>query len=344
MEELIAVNGVNAVELFANGRMDPLLEKICEEAKKAVPDTSTNKGRREIASLANKVAKTKTYLDRLGKDLNSEHRKKIEMVDAERRKVRKTLDELKQEVRSPLTEWEQKEEERVNGIKYRLKDISSLAEGISNFNSGDLSDRLAELKTISVTEESFMEFFEEAEKTKANAAEILTVAHERQKKYEDEQAELERLRKAEEERKKKEEADRIKREEEERQKREEEEKRKREAEEEHRKKEEKERLEKEYRERVEREKKEAEERAEQQRKQAELEKKQAVEAERKRIEKEREDEERRKEQRRQNEEHKRRIHQSAEGGLIALGIDADDAQRIVNAISNDQIAYLKIEY
>ncbi|OCS62006.1 hypothetical protein BBZ50_02590 [Escherichia coli] len=49
-----------------------------------VPDITTAKGRKEIASLAYKVAQTKTYLDGLGKDLVAELKEIPKLIDANR--------------------------------------------------------------------------------------------------------------------------------------------------------------------------------------------------------------------------------------------------------------------
>ncbi|HID7917402.1 TPA: hypothetical protein ACXIEW_002580 [Pseudomonas aeruginosa] len=52
----------------ANG-LDPFLAKIREEIDGFVPDVTTRKGREAIASIAYKVARSKTALDNVGKEL-----------------------------------------------------------------------------------------------------------------------------------------------------------------------------------------------------------------------------------------------------------------------------------
>ena len=56
MKELIVIEEFNAVQIFDGEHLDPLLERITEQVKGFVSDTSTAKGRKEIASLANKIA------------------------------------------------------------------------------------------------------------------------------------------------------------------------------------------------------------------------------------------------------------------------------------------------
>ncbi|HGK3812936.1 TPA: hypothetical protein ACJ12Z_004293, partial [Klebsiella pneumoniae] len=75
-----------------------------------VPDVTTKKGRDAIASMAHKVARSKTYIDNAGKDLVAELKALPKQIDESRRVVRERLDALKDEVRRPLTEWEAEQE------------------------------------------------------------------------------------------------------------------------------------------------------------------------------------------------------------------------------------------
>ncbi|MEW2869587.1 hypothetical protein AB1A95_33100, partial [Pseudomonas aeruginosa] len=95
----------------ANG-LDPFLAKIREEIDGFVPDVTTRKGREAIASIAYKVARSKTALDNVGKELVAELKEVPKKVDAERKRMRDLLDHWQAEVRQPLTEWEQREEMR----------------------------------------------------------------------------------------------------------------------------------------------------------------------------------------------------------------------------------------
>ncbi|HHH0510829.1 TPA: cell envelope biogenesis protein TolA, partial [Yersinia enterocolitica] len=71
---------------------------------------STKKGRDAIASLGLKVAKTKTYLDGLGKDLVTEYKEVPKKIDASRKTVRDRLDALKEKVLLPKLEFEAEQE------------------------------------------------------------------------------------------------------------------------------------------------------------------------------------------------------------------------------------------
>ncbi|MCP6123504.1 hypothetical protein NL458_05175 [Klebsiella pneumoniae] len=113
--DLVVIEKKNAMAVFTNNdQLDPLIEAIEKEARSLVPDVTTKKGRDAIASMAHKVARSKTYIDNAGKDLVAELKALPKQIDESRRVVRERLDALKDEVRRPLTEWEA-EQERIKG-------------------------------------------------------------------------------------------------------------------------------------------------------------------------------------------------------------------------------------
>ncbi|HCF8039456.1 TPA: hypothetical protein NIU56_002991 [Klebsiella pneumoniae] len=109
--ELVVIEKKNAMAVFTNNdQLDPLIEAIEKEARSLVPDVTTKKGRDAIASMAHKVARSKTYIDNAGKDLVAELKALPKQIDESRRVARERLDALKDEVRQPLTEWEAEQE------------------------------------------------------------------------------------------------------------------------------------------------------------------------------------------------------------------------------------------
>lgn len=109
--DLVVIEKSSAMAVFTNNeQLDPIIEKIEKEARSLVPDVSTKKGRDAIASMAHKVARSKTYIDNAGKDLVAELKALPKQIDESRRIVRERLDALKDEVRRPLTEWEEEQE------------------------------------------------------------------------------------------------------------------------------------------------------------------------------------------------------------------------------------------
>ena len=141
--------------IFVKGGLDEILERIEEEARSVLPDVETAKGRKAIISNAARVARSKTYLDGLGKDLVAGLKKQTSAVDAERRAMRSRLDALKAEVREPLTQFEQKEIDRRAALEARMSacfdrkitgTIAEIEAIISEANSIEIDDSWKELK------------------------------------------------------------------------------------------------------------------------------------------------------------------------------------------------------
>ena len=109
MQDLIPIENAQPSTLFAPGGLDALLARIAEEARSLVPDPSTKKGRDAIAANAYKVARSRTYLEDIGKTYAAEIKELPKRVDAERKRVRDILQALQDEVRAPLTAWERAE-------------------------------------------------------------------------------------------------------------------------------------------------------------------------------------------------------------------------------------------
>ena len=108
--ELIVIEPKNVMTVFTqdNG-LDDIVKQIEMEVVTFEHDLTNDARRKKTASLARKVASTKTYLDNLGKDLVSDWKNKAKVVDANRKQMREKLDELRDLARKPLTDWEEEQ-------------------------------------------------------------------------------------------------------------------------------------------------------------------------------------------------------------------------------------------
>ena len=211
--DLAVLNEKTKVALLTDEKaFEDLLDKIRTEVRSHVPDVTTDKGRKAIASLAHKVTKTKTALDEAGKSLTEDLRKQVKTVDDSRRKIREKLDELRDEARKPLTDWEAEEDERIERIKSSMSELQGVIDDQSDRSSEIIRERLGEVEREAITEQFYAEFTGAAAELKDKAIAALRVALERAQKREAEQVELARLRAAEAERKQKERDDQIARE------------------------------------------------------------------------------------------------------------------------------------
>lgn len=231
-EQIAIIPKDTALQVFtvADG-LSPYLSQIRAEIDAFVPNITTKKGREAVASMAFKVAKVKTYLDGVGKELADVQKEIPKKIDAARKHARDTLDAWKDEVRRPLTEWESAEEARVTRIKSVLAELQAVSTDQSVRASELIRERIAEVKAITVTEEAFQEFTAAVASAKDSALAALDGALSDALMREAEAAELLKLRQEAAERAAKEREEKIAREAAERAKAEAEGKAKREAEE-----------------------------------------------------------------------------------------------------------------
>jgi septal ring factor EnvC (AmiA/AmiB activator) len=193
-QQLLPLKNPTPADLFSPGGLSDLLARIEAQARAIVPDTSTAKGRKEIASVAAKVARSKTYIDGLGKDFVAGLKAQAAVVDAERKAARDRLDKLKDEVRKPLTEWEQAEASRVAAIEAGIGKLESYATNLSGYGAEKLRELIADVDATDLSESIWQESHARAKAVHAQAASALAVALASREQYEAEQAELARLR------------------------------------------------------------------------------------------------------------------------------------------------------
>lgn len=210
--DLIEIPKANALEVFsADKGLAPYMAKIRAEIDAFVPDVSTQSGRDAIASIAYKVARSKTALDAVGKDLVADLKELPKKIDASRKAMRDTLDAWKDEVRAPLTAWEQAEEARQQRHQQGIEWFRLRADENRDLNAAELRATIADVQARAV-DASWDEFEAEAHRVKARAMDALSQALAAREKHDAEQAELARLRAVEAAREQKEREERIARE------------------------------------------------------------------------------------------------------------------------------------
>lgn len=336
------------VAAFAKrGGTDELFEHIAQEVRSHVPDVTTKKGREAIGSLAMKVSKSKTLIEKCGKELVAEQKAQIKLIDDDRIAIVKKFDALRDEILAPRDAWEQAEKDRVKKHQDAIIGIKMPADLLQNhpteWTSENIKVAINDLEGVCI-DSSFEDFEQEAKIAKFETLEKLRTALAAREKYEAEQAELERLRKEQLEREQRERDERIAKEAAD-----------------------KARIEAEAKalaeqRRVEREKQEAQEKAEREKREtaerearliaekeeAELRAQQAALIERQRIEREqaaKEEAERKAEEARlANVEHMRSINQEILNKLCAIGLDEGQAKAVITAIARNQIPNVSIKY
>lgn len=315
------------------------------------PDISTDKGRKAIASLAYKIARTKTAIDAAGKELNDEARQKINAVDAERRAVREHFDALSAKVRQPLTEWEEAEEKRAEFIDNMIAMFRSARIVEMGETSASIRERGAEIFNTALDGDVFKDRLDEARAEKDETVGILKAAMDRAVAAEKEAKELARLRAENEAREQAEreqaEAERIERERVEAERRAEEARADAEAAEARR-------VEAAAKEAEERARREAEEEAQRERDEERRQHEAALAAERERAEKAEAEaqaerdriaaEEAERKAREADKEHRVSVMTVAKEAIMTCGVDEDVARKIVLLIKAGEVPNVKMEF
>jgi hypothetical protein len=189
MTELAVIQKENVPALFETNGCDPILDQIKAKVAEFSADVSTKKGRDNIKSMAHKVARSKTYLDGLGKDLVATMKDKCRVVDAERRRLREELDSLKEGVRKPLTDWEAADAKRVADIQAKIREFTYTPLS-STAASSEHEAVIAAMTAWTITETEYQEFFEIATRKKAEALAALQKCLDSQLAFEKKQADL----------------------------------------------------------------------------------------------------------------------------------------------------------
>ncbi|HCT7665715.1 TPA: hypothetical protein OT812_001595 [Klebsiella quasipneumoniae] len=342
-----------APAIYVENGLDSFLEKI-RAGVNEVPDLSTAKGRARIASLAAQVSRSKTAVEKPGRDYLKRLKEQPKVVEAELRRFVTECDQLRDEVRRPLTKWEDAEKARTEALQQRLVDLRALADVIDTAGnylpSADIQARILEAKSV-VLDDSWQERAAEAGVAKDSTIQQLEASLVIAQKREHEAAELDRLRKEAEEKARLEREENIRREAAEQAKRDAEAKAQAEIDAAARR-------ESEARaatERAEREKIEAQQKAEREAKaaaeKAEQEKNAAIAAERRRQEEA--ESARLAEQKRiaeeearraADKEHRRSINRQAIADLIENGLTQEMAEKALIAIASGKVSAVSIKY
>lgn len=199
-----------AVYSAPNG-LEPWLQKVRAEVdafNQCLPDLTTVKGRKQYASMAYKIAQTKTALDDMGKKVSAEQKKIPKKIDAERKRVWDTLELWQKEVRKPLDDWQKAEDARVDKHNDGIQQIKDMALFDATPQAVTVAQVIADLEAIAI-DDSWQEFLPEAAQTKDQALNKLRALLAERTQYEAEQVDLARLREEREAREKKDRDDQI---------------------------------------------------------------------------------------------------------------------------------------
>ncbi|WP_043301045.1 hypothetical protein [Pseudomonas sp. M47T1] len=164
-----------------------------DEFQKVLPDLKTKKGRDAYASMAHQIAKSKTALEAVGKEISAQQKEIPKKIDAERKRVWDLLESWQKEVRKPLDEWEAAETARKDRHVDAIQAMRDAVEEAGPLDAAQIQAAIEEMEAR-VIDESWEEFVTEAAQVKDQCLLALRNHLKARQVYEAEQAELARLR------------------------------------------------------------------------------------------------------------------------------------------------------
>ncbi|PUB36566.1 hypothetical protein C8K66_10245 [Pseudomonas sp. GV105] len=195
-QQVITIDDIsadNAPAIYVAGGLGQFFDAVKAEVTGEVPDLKTAKGRARIASLAATVSKSKTAVEKPGRDYLKRLKEMPKVVEAELREFVTKMDNLRDATRKPLTDWEQAEiartDKHVDGIQ-NIKDLAFFEESPS---AACVAKIIADLELIAIND-TWEEFLVEAAQVKDQTLVKLRGILAERTQYEAEQAELVRLR------------------------------------------------------------------------------------------------------------------------------------------------------
>lgn len=337
IQSLVEIPASDALAVFSAPRIDgqphPIdrtLARVRSEVDSflaEVVDLNKPGDRKRVASMAYRIAQSKTALEKVGEQLARDAKEVPNRIDATRKYAKDTLDAWRDEVRAPLDAWENAEQDRQEKHAQaigRINDAALTATQITT-KASEIKRLLAEVEAVVIGPEC-EDYEAEYRIARDGALPRMREALARAEKAEAEQAELAKLRKEAAAREAADRAEALRREGEERA-----------------------RLEAENDARAERERvareaarKEAEHKAQI----AEMEAKAvaAAAAERARIEAEKVKTAAEKAAREKDRAHRGTIHRAIAAALVANGADEDTAKFLVTLIAKGGIPHVTITY
>lgn len=317
MKTEIQVIEQNEIALaYQKNTVKELFSNIAEQAKSVVFNLENPKEQKELKSLVYKIRQSKTAFDNFGKELKEQYTVVTKKIDEDRKFFRDSSDQLISELLEPLVKIEMAENKRVQDIQDRISKINAYVL-LSFSGSAQIQEYIDELKSLEI-DESFQEYQSQAKIAKYETIESLEKIKIQREQME-EQAKQERERQQKErERQQLEHDERIKREaieQAEAQAKLREDKLKRQAEQERH-------------------------RADLAKQEAEL----ATQKERERIEAEKLAQQKAEAKRQANKKHRDKILIESAESLQSIGINPDDAKKIVVAIFKGEIKNININF
>lgn len=167
-QQVITIDDIsadNAPAIYVTGGLNQFLQAVTAEVTAEVPDLTTRKGRERIASLAAKVSKSKTAVEKPGRDYLKRLKEMPKVVETELREFVTKMDALRDATRQPLTDWEKAEDARVDAHNEGIQRLKDMAVFEATPTAAHVAQVIADLELVAL-DDSWQEFLPEAAQVK----------------------------------------------------------------------------------------------------------------------------------------------------------------------------------
>lgn len=187
------ISADKAPAIYGCNVLDHYVDLARAEVVGEVADLNSRKGRERIASLAAQVARSKTAVEKPGREYLKRIKELPKAIEAELREFAQKMDGLRDEVRAPLNEWQAAEDRRVDHHQDRIEWLNTRNDMPFDISAEQIADQIAAVESLLV-DEGFQEFEAEAARAKDKALTMLRAVLATRRQKDAEQAELEKLR------------------------------------------------------------------------------------------------------------------------------------------------------
>lgn len=191
---LETINADKYPETFGVGSLKRFVDAARAAVIGEVPDLTTDKGRKRIASLAANVAKSKTAVDGHGRAYLRQLKEIPKVIEAELREFESDMNALRDEVRKPLNEYEAAIAEAKAKVDAAMNDILALGTVTEEATASEILEVLTKAGKLKPAAKVFGDRLEEAKAKLQHVISTLTDTHAKRKAIEDQAAENQRLR------------------------------------------------------------------------------------------------------------------------------------------------------
>lgn len=191
-KELIEIKDVKPQDVFAFDGVEKIVKEVRSKAVIGDFNIDNENDRDRIRSMAFEIAKTKTGLDRMGKEFIANQKKYLNSIDQKRASLWDQLEELQHEIRKPLTDFEDREKARIKDHQDSMESIRQLLYFPNEPSVDEIESRIKFCHELE--KRDFQEYNEQMRSIATGAQERLSEKLAQVIKAEEDAAELERLR------------------------------------------------------------------------------------------------------------------------------------------------------